>query len=224
MRKTFTLLLLLACGQIFSQDVIMKKNGDEIKAKVVEITETTVKYKAEDNLDGPVYNIAKTEVFKINYPNGKSDFFGSVETADKKVEATEKKVEATEKPTTAAEVKPTPNAIAVRAGMPAQGSKVFIECDNGEEERTLPHMTDRIQRWGYWTTVNSKDDADFVIELNILDRKMPTLKGFVIVKKKDGTEIARSMTIRTDGDPGNGFSAWRGFSIGIGRWLKGEKN
>jgi len=94
MRKIIAFLLLLSSGQIFSQDVIIKRNGEELKAKVVELTETTVKYKPEDNLDGPVYNIPKSEVFKIKYANGKSDFLGNVEPTEKKVETppTEKKV------------------------------------------------------------------------------------------------------------------------------------
>lgn len=94
MRKIIAFLLLLSSGQIFSQDVIIKRNGEELKAKVVELTETTVKYKPEDNLDGPIYNIPKSEVFKIKYATGKSDFLGNVEPTEKKVDAppTEKKV------------------------------------------------------------------------------------------------------------------------------------
>lgn len=91
MKKLLLLPLLFACIQSFAQDVIIKKNGEELKAKVVEITETGIKYKAEDNLDGPVYNIAKTEVFKLKYANGKSDFFGNTETKTEPVK--EKKIE-----------------------------------------------------------------------------------------------------------------------------------
>ncbi len=63
---------------IFCQDIIIKRNGDEIKARVSEITETTVKYKKWENIDGPLYNIDKVEVFKVKYENGQSDFFGNV--------------------------------------------------------------------------------------------------------------------------------------------------
>lgn len=110
----------------------------------------------------------------------------------------------------------------VPSAMPAKGSKVFIECDNEKEERVLPHLTDRIEKWGYWTVVNHKEQADFIIE-QVVPNKGGSVKGFVILKKLDGTEITRSKTVKASGDPGNGFSAWRGFSIGIGRWLKGEK-
>lgn len=114
------------------------------------------------------------------------------------------------------------NKAFVPSAMPSKGSKVFIECDNEKEERVLPHLIDRIEKWGYWVNVNNKEQADFIIE-QVVPLKGGGVKGFVILKKLDGTEIARSKTVKAKGDPSNGFSAWRGFSIGIGRWLKGEK-
>ena len=70
--------LLLACSAIaFSQDIITKKNGDDIKAKVTEITDAQVKYKKWESLDGPVYNIPISDVFMVKYENGKKDFFGN---------------------------------------------------------------------------------------------------------------------------------------------------
>lgn len=62
---------------IFSQDIIIKKNGDEFKSKVTEITNDDVKYRKWENLTGPVYSISKSEVFKVKYENGQSDFFGA---------------------------------------------------------------------------------------------------------------------------------------------------
>lgn len=54
----------------FAQDVIVLKNGDEIKSKVVEITPTEIKYKKFDNLEGPTIVILKSDVFMIKYANG----------------------------------------------------------------------------------------------------------------------------------------------------------
>jgi len=56
-----------------AQDIIVKINKTEIKAKVTEITETTIKYKKWENQDGPVYNIARSEVFMILYANGQRE-------------------------------------------------------------------------------------------------------------------------------------------------------
>jgi len=52
------------------QDIIVLKNGDEIKSKVLEITPNEIKYKKFDNIDGPTISILKTDVFMVKYPNG----------------------------------------------------------------------------------------------------------------------------------------------------------
>ena len=53
-----------------ASDIIMLKNGQEIKAKVVEITLTEIKYKLFEHLDGPTRTAAKNDVFVIIYENG----------------------------------------------------------------------------------------------------------------------------------------------------------
>jgi len=72
MKKFITLFLLMAGMAIVvnAQDVITLKNGNEIKAKVTEITASEIKYLRFDNLEGPTIVIAKSEVFAINYENG----------------------------------------------------------------------------------------------------------------------------------------------------------
>ncbi len=58
-----------------SQDIITFKNGDEKKAKVIEISPTEVKYKSFDNIEGPVYTDQKSAIFMIKYENGLKDVF-----------------------------------------------------------------------------------------------------------------------------------------------------
>lgn len=53
-----------------AQDMIIKRNGDEIKSQVEEISDKEIKYKKFDNLEGPSYSISKSEVFIIKYSNG----------------------------------------------------------------------------------------------------------------------------------------------------------
>lgn len=69
----FMSLLLFFSINTYSQDVIIKNDRTEIKSKVSEISETTIKYKKWENLDGPLYNISKSEVFMIIYANGKRE-------------------------------------------------------------------------------------------------------------------------------------------------------
>jgi hypothetical protein len=52
------------------QDLIITKKGQDISAKVLEISLTTVKYKRFDNINGPIYNIPKSDVLMIRYQNG----------------------------------------------------------------------------------------------------------------------------------------------------------
>ena len=71
-----SLLLFILCfvsSSLFSQDVIIKKNGDEIQAIVKEITVSEIKYKRFDNPEGPLISIANNDVFMIKYQNGTTE-------------------------------------------------------------------------------------------------------------------------------------------------------
>jgi hypothetical protein len=72
-------LLMLAAMFSFAlcqaQDVLVKKNGEEIEVKVQEINLNEIKYKRFDNLQGPMISIAKSDVFMIKYENGSKDVF-----------------------------------------------------------------------------------------------------------------------------------------------------
>ncbi|PWH84988.1 hypothetical protein [Brumimicrobium oceani] len=70
-------------------DVLYKKNGDELRLKVLEIDETRIKYKKCDNLNGPIYSIGISEVFMIKYANGTKDVFNE----ENETKATEVKTE-----------------------------------------------------------------------------------------------------------------------------------
>lgn len=71
---TITTLFLLVAS-LKAQDLIVKTDGTIIKGKISEITDDAVKYKKADNLDGPVYSIAKSSVSAINYENGTVEKF-----------------------------------------------------------------------------------------------------------------------------------------------------
>lgn len=82
MRKLLFILLLAANSTLLclSQDVIYKKDGSEIKAKIIEIEVENVKYKIHEQLDGPVRNIAKKDVFLIIYQDGTKEKFTDTST------------------------------------------------------------------------------------------------------------------------------------------------
>ena len=62
-------------SSVFCQDLITFKNGEELKAKVIELTIDGVRYKKWDNVDGPIYVTEKSKVFMIKYQNGSKDMF-----------------------------------------------------------------------------------------------------------------------------------------------------
>ncbi len=69
--------LILLTISINAQDVIIKRNGEEIKAKVRAVADKEIEYSKFDNIDGPVYKISKSEVLLIMYPNGTKDIFAN---------------------------------------------------------------------------------------------------------------------------------------------------
>ncbi len=64
---------------IYAQDVIIKPNGDEIKAKVTKVNSNEIEYKKWTNQDGPLYTIDTRDVFMIKYTNGEKDVFNTGE-------------------------------------------------------------------------------------------------------------------------------------------------
>jgi hypothetical protein len=73
-----SMLVLFSEVLIFGQDVIIKKSGEEIRAKVEEVLNFDIRYRKFENLTGPVYSMPKSEVSQIKYENGTSDFFAPV--------------------------------------------------------------------------------------------------------------------------------------------------
>jgi hypothetical protein len=83
MKKLLIVIIGLCISYVsFSQDVIYKNDKTEIKAKVLEITDSQIKYKKFEMLDGPTYNISTDEVFMIIYKNGQKEIMASQKKAE----------------------------------------------------------------------------------------------------------------------------------------------
>jgi len=72
------LLLTLFISNVFSQDILTTKTGEELKVKVLEINNDNIKYKKHENLEGPSYTMEKSSVFMIKYENGTKEVFTNV--------------------------------------------------------------------------------------------------------------------------------------------------
>lgn len=76
MKKTMPLILIVfSFNFLFSQDIIVKLDGNELKAKVLEVTSQNIKFKEFDFQEGPTRNISISDVFMVIYENGKREKF-----------------------------------------------------------------------------------------------------------------------------------------------------
>lgn len=76
-------MLLLVSAGVRAQDLIVKSDGDEIKAKVISVEESKVTYKKWSNKTGPTYTIGTDKIFMIKYMNGEKDVFGGTASGNK---------------------------------------------------------------------------------------------------------------------------------------------
>lgn len=80
-KNVFVSMFLLMTTGLKAQDMIVKKNGDEVKAKVISVEDDKVSYKRWSNVNGPTYTISTNKIFMIKYANGEKDVFNA-ETAN----------------------------------------------------------------------------------------------------------------------------------------------
>ena len=69
------LLIILSSWTTFSQDLIVTREKIEILGKIIEVGDTHIKYKKQENLRGPIYTIKRTSLIYIEYENGTKDYF-----------------------------------------------------------------------------------------------------------------------------------------------------
>jgi len=72
----FALLLFVSLAAK-AQDTIIKRNGDKLVVKLIEVNVNDVKYKLLDYLEGPMFTISKQDIKEIGYANGKKESFES---------------------------------------------------------------------------------------------------------------------------------------------------
>ena len=53
-----------------AQDLLIKNNGDTVRAKILEVSDEVIRYKRTNNLEGPTFVTNKWELNKVVYANG----------------------------------------------------------------------------------------------------------------------------------------------------------
>lgn len=71
-----SLVLTSFCG--FSQDKILKKGGETLEVKILEISPNEIKYKVFADLEGPIYIIDKDRVAEVVFENGRKETYESI--------------------------------------------------------------------------------------------------------------------------------------------------
>ena len=85
--KNILLFILFLCSSniINAQDTLSMRSGENILVKVIEVGTTEVKYKKQDNLNGPAFSVLKSDLLMIKYENGTKDDFSSIKKIEEKV-------------------------------------------------------------------------------------------------------------------------------------------
>lgn len=94
------LILIVLCLSVYltsnGQDTVFKSDGNQIAAKVIEVSKTEIRYKLQSDTAGPVYVLPKEDVYMVEYSSGRKEVFASENHAKSKAEKTKIKKEMTE--------------------------------------------------------------------------------------------------------------------------------
>ncbi|MBR1787453.1 MAG: hypothetical protein IJ756_09895 [Paludibacteraceae bacterium] len=82
MKKFFLLIVAIAvCATMWGADVIVLKNSTRIDAKILEVSDTEIKYRKTSNPDGPVFTTRVSEISAVIYENGDVQSFSAQQSA-----------------------------------------------------------------------------------------------------------------------------------------------
>ncbi len=131
---TLTIVLVIAGAfRTYAQDVITLKSGEEIKAKVTEVSSSEIKYKRFEHLDGPTIVVEKAKVFAVNYENGTREVFNAAsETPAAKAETQIQETTPVESSRTRKQAKPNVGVFFNPAGFLTFGPMVGAEFSAGK--------------------------------------------------------------------------------------------
>ncbi|MBI2723131.1 MAG: hypothetical protein HYX39_13235 [Bacteroidetes bacterium] len=173
---------------ISAQDMIVKKDGAIVKAKITEVGEESIKYKKSDNPDGPTYSISKDNITSINYANGEVEKFADAKKqVEKKENEDEDKQEEGEEKPKKNEILDDPNLKKTVEGIARDvGEQLLRSCANGKIDNSTTEV--------YWDQT-FKDAISKEINIAIKTSWKPKwtdgsgkwIKGKIVVKA-DGSK------------------------------------
>jgi len=76
MKNLFLITLtILFVFEAFSQDILLKRSGDQLEVKVTEIADDYIKYKKKGSENGPDYKISVSDIFMLTLQDGEKIMF-----------------------------------------------------------------------------------------------------------------------------------------------------
>lgn len=188
-----------------SQDIIITTDGEEIKAKVKEVTELAVSYFKFDNQSGPLYTKSIANIFQIKYENGSIELYNkNAVTLDETLIkiSRESPLELTKK-----------------------GKSVFIEIPDEASRAGEKYFIEALKEWGYWNIVKDVREAHFILVFNIDKKAMLDKSATLTFRTRENQEFKKSEPYRASTNAFNGYNAFRGVANKIvEKYLKKEFN
>ena len=80
MKKLLLMVMLIVAGFVSAQDVIITNDSRKIDAKIIEVSQTEVKYKEKNNPNGPTFVLNTKDINSIIYANGSVSTFNQTQT------------------------------------------------------------------------------------------------------------------------------------------------
>ena len=86
--KNLLLITILLCFAFkgFSQDILLKRSGDQLKVKVTEVADEYIKYKKKGFENGPDFKMSTSDIFMLTFENGEKMMFEQSSSNNKKAE------------------------------------------------------------------------------------------------------------------------------------------
>jgi len=170
----FLIFLIFLPAIVFSQDTIFFVKQYQYVVKVIEIEDSKVKYRKFDNLEGPIYLVAKNEILSIHYSNGTRDSFNVAAPA-----FAEKQLEKNE----LLKLMKTPHVA------------VYVSSD---DSAAIIHAKRALQNTTSWKLVDEKSLSKFIVRFTFVSIGLGDKKGKAqFLDPKTGTLILETNTVNT---------------------------
>ncbi len=154
MRNFIFLLFIMFTFNLHAQDVIKTIFGDEINAKIIEISDGKLKYQKTNDPNNAKYSMDITKVDEVVFEDGTVKKFGS-EAKDEIFNDTETKVE------TKLEESNNISIPGILYSIAKKGNKVFLQS---HDDNAIVHVKNALESWGYWKIAPDNKQADFVLK------------------------------------------------------------